>query len=31
MLPADIAKGDADKALVSVASAFGYDAAKGRV
>lgn len=31
MLPADIAKGEADTALVAIANAFGYNAAKGRV
>jgi hypothetical protein len=31
MLPADIAKGEASKLLTGVASAFGYDASKGRI
>jgi len=31
MLPADIAKGEADTVLLSIANAFGYDASKGRV
>jgi hypothetical protein len=31
MLPADIAKGEADSVIVAVTNAFGYDASKGRV
>jgi len=31
MLPADIAKGEADTALLSVAKFFGYDASRGSV
>jgi len=31
MLPADIAKGEASPALLSIVNAFGYDATKGSV
>lgn len=30
MLPADLAKGEADTVLITVANAFGYNSTKGR-